>query len=259
MNQQQQPQTNPYSGAGTFREEVLGAVRYQLELGFPERAEAYFNGAISLFKHLDIWSELEREKNQLIKEYNDHKKALEEEQRREAEERQARLLGTTLAMALQQNASAEPVTESEPTGEVEPSTEEECPYERGVMKKFHNGHPINFELLHHLIYEYFVKEAKCKYDWLAVWRFLSDKDLLEDLRLTHFAQQMQHWYPGAVTCTADSMGDYFEPYLGRVRFSEWRSEQFKRSKRAKQSTSGFHRLYNLCNHLHSEIKQVPVK
>ena len=121
------------------------------------------------------------------------------------------------------------------------------PLENRVLKKNHNGKCIDFQALHKLIGESFVNEIKYNYEWLAPWRILDDLSLLEDTTLTAFAEQMNKWYPDAKKpCNADSMGDYFNPYLGSTAFVLWDENEFKKRKTSKQSINGYRLLYNDC-------------
>ena len=129
------------------------------------------------------------------------------------------------------------------------------PLENRVLKKNHNGKCIDFQALHKLIGESFVDEIKFSYEWLAPWRMLYDLSLLEDTTLTAFAEQMNKWYPNAKKpCNADSMGDYFNPYLGSTAFVLWDENEFKKRKTSKQSINGYRLLYNDCEAIKEALK-----
>lgn len=129
------------------------------------------------------------------------------------------------------------------------------PLENRVLKKNHNGKSIDFQALHKLIGESFVNEIKYNYEWLAPWRILDDLSLLEDTTLTAFAEQMNKWYPDAKKpCNADSMGDYFNPYLGSTAFVLWDENEFKKRKTSKQSINGYRLLYNDCEAIKVALK-----
>lgn len=129
------------------------------------------------------------------------------------------------------------------------------PLENRVLKKNHNGKCIGFQALHKLIGESFVDEIKFSYEWLAPWRMLYDLSLLEDTTLTAFAEQMNKWYPNAKKpCNADSMGDYFNPYLGSTAFVLWDENEFKKRKTSKQSINGYRLLYNDCEAIKEALK-----
>ena len=120
-----------------------------------------------------------------------------------------------------------------------------------------NGKPIDFLALHKRIETSFVAEIKYGYEWLSLWRILYDLSLLEDTTLTACADQMNKWYPNAKKpCCADSMGDYFNPYLGTTAFAQWDEEEFKKRKTSKQSISGFRRLYNDCETIKEALKSL---
>ena len=129
------------------------------------------------------------------------------------------------------------------------------PLENRVLKKNHNGKRIDFQALHKLIGESFVNEIKYNYEWLAPWRMLYDLSFLEDTTLTAFAEQMNKWYPDAKKpCNADSMGDYFNPYLGSTAFVLWDENEFKKRKTSKQSINGYRLLYNDCEAIKEALK-----
>jgi hypothetical protein len=103
--------------------------------------------------------------------------------------------------------------------------------------------------------ESFVDEIKFGYEWLAPWRMLYDLSLLEDTTLTAFAEQMNKWYPHAKKpCSADSMGDYCNPYLGSTAFVLWDENEFKKHKTSKQSINGYRKLYNDCEAIKEALK-----
>ena len=129
------------------------------------------------------------------------------------------------------------------------------PLENRVLKKNHNGKRIDFQALHKMLRESFVDEIKFGYEWLAPWRMLYDLSLLEDTTLTAFAEQMNKWYPNAKKpCNADSMGDYFNPYLGSTAFVLWDENEFKKRKTSKQSINGYRLLYNDCEAIKEALK-----
>jgi hypothetical protein len=129
------------------------------------------------------------------------------------------------------------------------------PLENRVLKKNHNGKRIDFQALHKMLRESFVDEIKYNYEWLAPWRILDDLSLLEDTTLTAFAEQMNKWYPDAKKpCNADSMGDYFNPYLGSTAFVLWDENEFKKRKTSKQSINGYRLLYNDCEAIKEALK-----
>ena len=129
------------------------------------------------------------------------------------------------------------------------------PLENTILKKNHNGKRIDFQALHKIFGESFVDEIKFGYEWLAPWRMLYDLSLLEDTTLTAFAEQMNKWYPDAKkSCSADSMGDYSNPYLGSTSFVLWDENEFKKRKTSKQSVNGYRLLYNDCEAIKEALK-----
>lgn len=151
------------------------------------------------------------------------------------------------------------VDNAEPKGEGHIDDAVSLQLEIFVFKKNHNGKRIDFKTLHEIIDVTFVAEIKYQYEWLSLWRILFDIKLLEDTTLTSFTEQMNKWYPNAKKpCNADSMGDYFNPYLGLTSFVLWNEKDFMNNKTAKQSISGYRKLYNHCQNLRDKLKIIPV-
>ena len=124
-----------------------------------------------------------------------------------------------------------------------------------VLKKNHHGKTLDVQALHKMIEDVFISDIKYGYEWLSLWRVLNDLRLLEDTKLTAFAEQMNKWYPDAKKpCCADNMGDYYSPYLGMTSFVAWKEEEFMDQKTNKQSISGFRRLYNDCETIKNALK-----
>ena len=124
-----------------------------------------------------------------------------------------------------------------------------------IFKKNHNGKCIDFLALHKILRESFVDEIKFGYEWFAPWRILYDLSLLEDTTLTAFAEQMNKWYPDAKKpCSADSIGDYYNPNLGSKAFVLWDEDEFKKFKTNKQSVNGYRLLYNDCDAIKAALK-----
>ena len=127
--------------------------------------------------------------------------------------------------------------------------------ENEILKKNHHGKPLDVQALHKMIADVFISDIKYGYEWLSLWRVLNDLKLLEDTKLTAFAEQMNKWYPDAKKpCCADNMGDYYSPYLGMTSFVAWKEEEFMDQKTNKQSISGFRRLYNDCETIKNALK-----
>lgn len=130
-------------------------------------------------------------------------------------------------------------------------------HENKVLKKNHHGKPIDFQELHKRIDASFVAEIKFGYEWLSLWRMLYDLNLLEDVTLTSFAEQMNMWYPYAKKpCSADSMGDYYSPYLGTTAFTLWTETEFMKHQTSKQSITGFRRLCNDCETIKEALRSL---
>lgn len=124
----------------------------------------------------------------------------------------------------------------------------EQPPENTVLKKFHNGRPIDFKALQCTIQRCFISLLKHHYDWLALWRVLYDLGLLEDTHFESFAKQMNKWFVDAPKpCKSDSMGDYASPYLGNTPRQQWTEAAFRMNQTKKQSLQGYRRLNNLCD------------
>lgn len=130
-----------------------------------------------------------------------------------------------------------------------------CILENKILKKNHCGKRIDLLALRKRIETSFVTEIKYGYEWFSLWRILYDLNLLEDTTLTTCADQMNKWYPKAKkSCNADSMGDYYNPYLGTTAFAQWNEEEFKKRKTSKQSITGYRRLYNDCETIKNALK-----
>ena len=124
------------------------------------------------------------------------------------------------------------------------------PLENTILKKYHNGRPIDFKALQIAIYKCFISQLQFHYDWLALWRILYDLRLLEDTCLESFAKQMNNWFRGLLKpCKADSMGDYANPYLGNTEHRRWTEAAFRLHQTKKQSITGYRRLDHLCDTL----------
>ncbi|MBR1503310.1 MAG: hypothetical protein IJ618_05460 [Prevotella sp.] len=132
----------------------------------------------------------------------------------------------------------------------------ELPLENDILKKFHNGRPIDFKALQTTIYNNFICQLKHHYDWLALWRILYDLGLLEDTHFESFAKQMNKWFKGLLKpCSSDCMGDYANPYLGNTPHRQWTEAAFRLQQTKKQSVSGYRRLNNLCTTLTTALRK----
>ena len=216
MIQQQQTRASPDVQATSFEDVVLSSLRYHLDVDGVSATREFFLSQKAFYSHLDIWPEIAREGDNIIRSYmneSDKAKSVPIEQK---------LLNK-------------------------------------VLKKNHKGRPIDYKALWRIIERSFIAELRYGYEWLAPWRILYDLGLLEDTRLSTFAEQMNDWYPHASKpCKADSMGDYFAPFLGLNALVDWSEEAFMSQKTTKQSLSGYRRLYNHCLLLKEQLREIPV-
>ncbi len=126
-----------------------------------------------------------------------------------------------------------------------------------VFKKFHDGKAIDFFTIRKYIEVKLVNDIKYQYEWYAAYRILDDLKLLEELKLTSFAEQMNKWYPDAkVACDADAFGDYATGHTG-MNFSRWDEEKFMAEKKKNQTKKGFRKLWNLCHDIKDALKTIP--
>lgn len=126
-----------------------------------------------------------------------------------------------------------------------------------VFKKNHEGKPIDFFTLRLYIEVKVVKDIKRQYEWFAAYRIAYDLNLLEDLKLSSFAKQMNAWYPDAkVACDAEALGDYATGHTS-MRYEKWDEETFMTEKKNNQSKTGYRKLWNLCHDLKDALKAIP--
>jgi len=126
-----------------------------------------------------------------------------------------------------------------------------------VFKKFYDGRPIDFLTIRKIIEVKLVNDIKFQYEWYAAYRIVDDLKLLEELKLTSFAEQMNKWYPDAkVACDADAFGDYATGHTGK-NFSLWDKEKFLAEKKKNQTNKGFWKLWNLCHDIKDALKTIP--
>lgn len=126
-----------------------------------------------------------------------------------------------------------------------------------VFKKFHNGKAIDFFTIRKYIEVKLVNDIKYQYEWYSAYRIVDDLKLLEDLKLTSFAEQMNKWYPDAkVTCDADALGDYATGHTSK-NFILWNEETFMDEKKNNQTKTGFRKLWNLCHDIKDALKIIP--
>ena len=126
-----------------------------------------------------------------------------------------------------------------------------------VFKNFHDGKVIDFFTIRKYIEVKLVNDIKYQYEWYAAYRILDDLKLLEELKLTSFAEQMNKWYPDAkVPCDAEAFGDYATGHTG-MNFSRWDEEKFMAEKKKNQTKKGFRKLWNLCHDIKDALKTIP--
>ena len=87
-----------------------------------------------------------------------------------------------------------------------------------------------------------------KYDWFALWRFLKDKDLLRETKVSRFVNQMTSWFPSVnIPAQEDAINLYKRGYLGDHPYNEWNKDLFLEKRNTKkQSEEGFDRLLGIC-------------
>jgi hypothetical protein len=126
-----------------------------------------------------------------------------------------------------------------------------------VFKKFHEGKAIDFCAIRKCIEERLVCGIKRQYEWYAAYRIADDLKLLEDMKLSSFAEQMNKWFPNAeVPCDAEAFGDYATGHTG-MNFSRWNEETFLAEKKNNQTQKGFRKLWNLCHEMKDALKIIP--
>lgn len=126
-----------------------------------------------------------------------------------------------------------------------------------VFKKFHDGKAIDFFTIRIYIEVKIVKDIKRQYEWYAAYRILDDLKLLEDLKLTSFAKQMNAWYPDAkVACDADALGDYATGHTSK-NYMLWNEDTLIAEKKNNQTRTGFRKLSGLCHDLKDALKTIP--
>ena len=76
-----------------------------------------------------------------------------------------------------------------------------------------NDHNINFGKFIRFLNEYGVTTITYKYEWMAIYLFAKEQNLLQEPSYTAFAEQMNKagWFGHVAArrqCSADAMGDY---------------------------------------------------
>lgn len=126
-----------------------------------------------------------------------------------------------------------------------------------VFKKNHDGKSLDFFTIRKVIEVKLVKGIKHQYEWYAAYRIVDDLRLLEDLKLSSFAEQMNIWYPDAkVACNDDALGDYATGHTSK-NYALWKEETFLAEKKNNQSKTGFRKLSSICHDLKDALKNIP--
>ena len=126
-----------------------------------------------------------------------------------------------------------------------------------VFKKNYDGKPIDFFTIRLCIEVKLVKDIKRQYEWYAAYRILDDLKLLEDLKLSSFASQMNTWFPEAkVKCNSDSFGDYATGHTSK-NYALWNEETFMAEKKNNQTKTGYRKLWGICHELKDALKTIP--
>lgn len=126
-----------------------------------------------------------------------------------------------------------------------------------IFKKNHDGKPIDFFTVRLCIEVKLVKDIKRQYEWYAAYRILDDLKLLEDLKLSSFALQMNTWFSDAkVKCKAETLGDYATGHTSK-RYELWNEDTFMKEKKNNQTKTGYRKLWNLCHEIKDALKTIP--
>ena len=126
-----------------------------------------------------------------------------------------------------------------------------------VFKAFSNRRPIDFATIRSVVERVIVMQMRHCYEWYAVYRVTMDLKMLDELKLTKFAQQMQAWFPDTpLRCTADALGDYAVGHTGKA-FKLWNSEQYRQERRKRQTVTAFNILYHRCEELRAALFPLP--
>ena len=126
-----------------------------------------------------------------------------------------------------------------------------------VFIKNYDGKPLDFFTIRKAIEIKLVRDIKHQYEWYAAYRIVDDLRLLDDLKLSSFAEQMNKWYPDAkVPCDADALGDYATGHTSK-NFVLWDEEKFLTEKKNNQTKTGFRKLWNLCHEIKDALKTIP--
>jgi hypothetical protein len=174
-----------------------------------------------------------------------------------------KLISDKLAELVKMSVEEEVESKAVSDGTLQPAPVEEEKLEDNeqpvnlVFKKFHEGKAIDFFAIRKCIEEKLVCGIKRQYEWYAAYRIADDLKLLEDLKLSSFAEQMNKWFPDVeVPCDADALGDYATGHTA-MNYSRWDEEKFMSEKKQKQTQKGFRKLWNLCHEMKTAMKIIP--
>ena len=127
-----------------------------------------------------------------------------------------------------------------------------------VFKSYVNRRHLDFRTIREKVELVIVKQMRHRYEWYAAYRVMMDLKLLDDLKLSSFAQQMQEWFPDvAIRCNSDSLGDYAVGHTSKA-FTLWSAEHFRAEIRKGQSMTGFNTLFHRCEELRAALYPLPV-
>ncbi len=113
---------------------------------------------------------------------------------------------------------------------------------------------IDMRLLQQWIRINFLPLCTKKYSWFALWRFLNDKGMLKDEKISSFCTQMNEWFfdpnaPDAKKPQEENVWSY-NGYLSDNSYQQWDKEEFNKKKRNKNQTlEGFEHLRDICFNL----------
>ena len=137
----------------------------------------------------------------------------------------------------------------------QPLTEEQLEQKRKqsnkVFREKVNGKDIHFGKLITFLHDYGVDTITYKYEWMAIYLFAKNHDLLKEPQLAAFEEQMNmpEWFGFVVKrrkCAADNMGDY--KFLSSVDKNKWDDDDLIPTG-SKASNNGCRRIINKYNDL----------
>lgn len=127
-----------------------------------------------------------------------------------------------------------------------------------IFRKYHQRRAVDYNAVRQAVERVVLKQMRHAYEWYAAYRVLMDLGLIDDPMLTHFAQQMNVWFPDAsIRCSADRMGDYAVGYTAKSS-KLWNIELYRRDMRQGQSITAFNTLLHRCEELHAALFPLPL-